>query len=177
MDTPFYKNGLKFECQRCSACCRHDPGYVYLSALDFIRLRSFLGLDFAEFFNKFIRMVDVGSGYAVSLKEKSNYDCIMWSPNGCSVYEARPVQCSTYPFWNSIIESAGSWAMEALECPGINKGELISQKTILEKVNKRRNDSLLIVSYDVNLESLDEDTLLGRERILANTPDPFETAQ
>ena len=24
---PFYKDGLHFECQRCSFCCGHSPGY------------------------------------------------------------------------------------------------------------------------------------------------------
>ena len=30
----FYKDGLKFECQRCSFCCGHSPGFVYLSQRD-----------------------------------------------------------------------------------------------------------------------------------------------
>ena len=34
----FYKNGLNFECQRCSFCCGHSPGYVYLSERDLLTL-------------------------------------------------------------------------------------------------------------------------------------------
>ena len=32
----FYENGLNFECQRCSFCCGHSPGFVYLSERDFL---------------------------------------------------------------------------------------------------------------------------------------------
>lgn len=61
----------------------------------------------------------------LSLQEKANYDCIFWK-NGCSVYEARPLQCRTFPFWLSMLESSQSWtaASETMGCPGMGKGEL-----------------------------------------------------
>ena len=34
----FYSDGLRFECTRCSRCCRHTPGYVFLSENDVERL-------------------------------------------------------------------------------------------------------------------------------------------
>ena len=34
MSEKFYKDGLNFECQRCSFCCGHSPGFVYLSQRD-----------------------------------------------------------------------------------------------------------------------------------------------
>ncbi|HUX21603.1 MAG TPA: YkgJ family cysteine cluster protein, partial [Spirochaetia bacterium] len=38
MYKPFYQDGLRFECTRCDACCRHEPGYVFLSQTDLRRL-------------------------------------------------------------------------------------------------------------------------------------------
>ncbi|MDR3247725.1 MAG: YkgJ family cysteine cluster protein, partial [Treponema sp.] len=31
---PFYANGLRFSCTRCSSCCRYESGYVFLSPED-----------------------------------------------------------------------------------------------------------------------------------------------
>lgn len=40
--------------------------------------------------------------------------CVFLEPDGkqCSIYEARPVQCRTYPFWPTIMESMQSWDSE-----------------------------------------------------------------
>ena len=45
----FYKNGLTFSCQRCSFCCGHSPGYVYLSRADLDRLCKGTGLSVKDF--------------------------------------------------------------------------------------------------------------------------------
>ena len=34
MSEPFYAEGLRFSCERCSACCRGEPGYVFLTKED-----------------------------------------------------------------------------------------------------------------------------------------------
>ena len=44
MEEPFYKDGLCFECQRCSGCCRFDSGYVFLSHEDLEKLAAKLSL-------------------------------------------------------------------------------------------------------------------------------------
>jgi Fe-S-cluster containining protein len=42
--------------------------------------------------------------------------------NGCTVYEARPVQCRTFPFWADMIGKKG-WTAEAREiCEGVGHG-------------------------------------------------------
>jgi Fe-S-cluster containining protein len=33
--------------------------------------------------------------------------------NHCQIYQARPIQCSTYPFWSDIMESEYNWNIEA----------------------------------------------------------------
>jgi Fe-S-cluster containining protein len=66
----------------------------------------------------------------ISLKEKENYDCIFLTENGCSVYEGRPRQCRTYPFWSSVVESKSSWEREGMSCPGIGKGKIHGKEEI-----------------------------------------------
>ena len=120
----FYENGLNFECQRCSFCCGHSPGFVYLSKRDLKSLCTFFKLSAKEFVEKYCRWADYYYGTKVlALIEKKNYDCILWE-NGCSAYPARPVQCSTYPFWSWMIKDKETWNECAKECPGMNKGKL-----------------------------------------------------
>ena len=68
----------------------------------------------------------------ISLKEKENYDCIFLSDTGCKVYDARPLQCRTYPFWKGIADSPESWKGEMKSCPGIGKGRCYSTKEVKE---------------------------------------------
>ena len=81
-------------------------------------------LSIADFVAKYCRWADYYYGTQVlALLEKKNYDCILWE-NGCSAYEARPIQCSTYPFWSWMIADEKTWNECAAECPGMNKGRV-----------------------------------------------------
>ena len=41
--------------------------------------------------------------------------CIFLDPVGkCGIYDVRPVQCSTYPFWPSLVESSEDWLEESV---------------------------------------------------------------
>ena len=89
----FFSSGLKFSCKRCSACCRYDSGFVYLSENDVEKLTLLLKINRNSFLSEFCRWVKDWKGEDVlSLKEKPNKDCILWEA-GCTVYDARPVQC------------------------------------------------------------------------------------
>ncbi len=132
----FYDEGLNFECQMCSYCCSVEPGYVFLSENDIERLSSFFSLDRETFMKQYCRLVDYGTHYLVSLTERKNYDCEFLSEKGCTVYDARPEQCRTYPFWRSIMESREKWDEEAQYCRGINRGRKISAEEIKERLRK-----------------------------------------
>jgi Predicted Fe-S-cluster oxidoreductase len=174
MSEPFYAEGLRFSCARCSSCCRGGPGYVFLSQADLRRLLGRLGLDFPKFFAAYCTLVDTGQGMALSLAERPNYDCILWSPSGCSVYEDRPVQCSTYPFWQPIINTPESWEDEASSCPGVGTGELRSRSYIEGCLYARREAGTIVLSYGVDPERCDEDTILGSAGLGPNTPHAIE---
>jgi len=124
MSNPFYAKGLQFECQQCSRCCRHEPGYVYLSENDLKRLSGFVEMEEDQFIELYCRNVNRGVGSLLSLKEKSNYDCIFWEHGRCKVYPARPFQCRSFPFWNTYLSTEEAWNNLAKTCPGINRGTL-----------------------------------------------------
>ncbi len=40
----------------------------------------------------------------------------------CGIYEARPLQCRTWPFWPENLDTKQAWAAETRKCPGMNTG-------------------------------------------------------
>jgi Fe-S-cluster containining protein len=128
----FYSDGLAFSCKRCSSCCRFDPGTVFLSVDDESALCRHLGMGAAEFEQVYCRWIPQDDGEQLSLKEKSNYDCIFWGEGGCTVYKARPLSCRTYPFWRSMLESDEIWKAVSASCPGAGQGEQRSAAYINE---------------------------------------------
>lgn len=142
------KKGLSFQCQGCNYCCSVEPGFVFLSQEDLDRLSDHFSLTQDSFIEKYCRKVDIGIGYRVSLIEKENYDCIFLSNKGCSCYNARPLQCKTYPFWPSIVESKEAWEKEGQLCPGIGKGEnKITKAKIEKKLEEMKNFRPIILNY------------------------------
>ena len=150
--SPFYAQGLCFSCTRCSACCRYESGYVFLSRKDVSLLGVALKMGYKEFTDTYCRWVpSENRAERLSLKEKSNCDCIFWvSDTGCSVYEARPLQCRAFPFWPSILRSKKIWEITAEDCPGIGRGTLHSSNSIEKWLALRQNDPIISRSIEVN---------------------------
>ncbi|MDR2702637.1 MAG: YkgJ family cysteine cluster protein [Spirochaetaceae bacterium] len=140
----FYADGLRFSCTRCSDCCRHEPGYVFLSESDLQLLAKELKIQYTNI-NKMIdaycRWVPVAEGQKLSLKEKANFDCIFWQ-GGCTVYQSRPLQCRTFPFWETALRSPEAW--KALSCPGAGRGELRSLEYIEDCLERRKAEPVMV---------------------------------
>ena len=111
-----------------------------LSHTDIERLSSHLSLDPREFLQQYCRPVERSQGVCISLIEKPNYDCIFWD-NGCTVYPARPFQCSSYPFWGSIVADESSWSREQQSCPGVGNGVRHSPEHIRALLEQRSRES------------------------------------
>lgn len=130
------KKGLAFQCQQCSYCCRFEPGFVFLTSTDIKKLASYFKISTKAYIDNHCRKVHGVGGTQISLKEKKNHDCQYWD-QGCTVYPARPVQCISYPFWSSILESEERWKKESEFCPGIGKGPLLAEGEILKRLKLR----------------------------------------
>jgi uncharacterized protein len=140
----FYDEGLRFECTRCSRCCRHEPGYVFLSAVDLQRLAQYLQMTENEVVDRYCRIVDVLGVRRISLREHDNYDCIFWAPGKeCTVYEGRPLQCRAFPFWPANLGRLSDWQQAARRCPGIGRGALHSRRTIEKWLRRREQEPFL----------------------------------
>lgn len=115
--TPWFKDGLRFKCTGCGGCCTGSPGYVYLSEFDISVLANHFQITKEEFTQKYTRFVD---GRYALLERPINYDCILLDGTKCTAYEARPIQCKTFPWWIANIETPQDWEMAAARCEGIN---------------------------------------------------------
>lgn len=124
---PWYKDGLRFECQRCGSCCRGEPGVVWVNWQEIKAISEFLGISQEVFMKRYLRNVYE----RLSLQEYANGDCIMYD-RGCTIYEVRPCQCRTFPFWTQNLEAQEEWENLKLQCPGIDKGKLHN----LEEIRK-----------------------------------------
>ena len=116
----WYAKGLSFECTQCGHCCSGSPGYVWLTIEDMERMAEHMGLGFDDFTRTHVRRV--GSRY--SLVEKANYDCVFLTRDergraGCRMYEVRPMQCRTWPFWDDNLKSPAAWERAEGNCPGM----------------------------------------------------------
>ena len=124
----WYRNGLRFECARSGRCCSGEPGTISVRESDIAVLSSYLGMPRAEFCEIYIRVLRDGTA---SLREKFNGDCIFFENESvCTIYDHRPRQCRTWPFWQSVIRSPENWEKEANRCPGMNRGPLHSPEFI-----------------------------------------------
>ena len=123
----FWKDGIRFECQGTGRCCtsRGSYGYVYLTLEDRKRLATHLNLSTQAFTRRYCSK----AGGHYHLKDFRD-DCQFLEGKGCSVYEARPAQCRTWPFWPENM-NAKSWAREVVSfCPGVGKGKLYLESEI-----------------------------------------------
>lgn len=125
----FYEQGLRFECQGSGKCCTShgEFGFVFLTKEDRTRFAKHLSLSLSDFQKKYCDQ----TSEIWHLKEiKSQPDCIFLKDKRCSVYEARPNQCRTWPFWPEVM-NAKAWKSEVQSfCPGVGKGKVWSKAEI-----------------------------------------------
>jgi uncharacterized protein len=140
---PWYSDGLRFSCTQCGNCCTGGPGYVWISDVEIDRFAAYLKMDRVAFLKKHCRLING----RVSLKERRNhrdeYDCVFLeeieiaNPDGtkrskrvCTVYDVRPLQCRTWPFWDGLLATPKAWAHAAKGCPGMNVGKSYAREQI-----------------------------------------------
>lgn len=122
---PWYADGLRFKCTACGDCCTGAPGFVWVNQEEICALAVAVGLpDADEFERMYVRKI----GMRKSLREYPNGDCVFFDGQlrRCTVYEARPRQCRTWPFWNSNLRTPELWEETCRICPGSGKGRLYS---------------------------------------------------
>jgi Fe-S-cluster containining protein len=135
---PWWSEGLRFSCLRCGGCCGVEPGVVNFTEAEEQAMSGALGISVFTF-----RSLYVWRKYGeTSLRERANYDCVFLErdPFKCGIYDARPLQCRTFPFWPEILKDRLLWEKYAVSCPGMNQGvfhDSTDIKSILSQGAKR----------------------------------------
>lgn len=122
-DGRWYAGGLRFRCTQCGNCCSGAPGYVFLTREEIRRIAAFLGRSDGTLSARHLRRV--GRRYSLTEDRRSGDCCFLKHENGkrvCSIYPVRPLQCRTWPFWDSNLESLQAWEEASETCPGMNRG-------------------------------------------------------
>ena len=112
---PWYESGLQFSCTSCGKCCKVD-GDIWLSPSEVDTIQAHLGIKTVDEFKRQYGRAEVSDGKDswVCLKRNEG-SCVFLNPLGqCGIYDVRPVQCSTYPFWPSLLASKEDWEDEAV---------------------------------------------------------------
>lgn len=111
-------------CESCGGkCCVGESGYVFLSIAEMEQIAKSLDLSLEVFAKQYVRKI----GYRFSLIEKPYNDsgreslaCVFFDVEKkcCGIYDKRPKQCRSYPFWEAH-KSLDSLAQLKSECKGI----------------------------------------------------------
>ncbi len=129
------ERGLRFGCTMCGNCCSGPEGYVLFTEAEAEGIARRLGVTVEEFVAGYTKDSPAGR----SLRETPSafgLDCVFLDRRTvpgkaiCSIYEDRPAQCRTWPFWTSNLRSREHWNRAKRTCPGIDRGKLIPPEQI-----------------------------------------------
>ena len=109
----------ELKCKECEGnCCIGESGYIWITNYEITFLADHLGISQKETIDKYL----FKARYKYSIKEKqlpeNNYACVFFDldKKQCSIYDARPKQCRTFPFWDYFKEKLDEVKQE---CPAI----------------------------------------------------------
>jgi len=129
---------VQFECvKNCSACCELSGGFVFLSADEAISIAKYLELDQ----DLFLKWFTIEAEDQFVLRDGENEHCVFLEDGICLIYEVRPKQCRTYPFWPENMKTKAHWNLTKKMCPGIGQGRLFSKEEIAAILNGKDLDS------------------------------------
>ena len=131
---PWYKDGLNFTCSQCGDCCTGAPGVVWVTDEELQEIAGHLGKSIEEIRLFHTRLVRG----RVSLTEYQNGDCTFFDAEKrhCKVYPVRPIQCQTWPFWQSNVASEQKWGQVCEDCPGAGQGTFFSLEQVEERASR-----------------------------------------
>ena len=117
--TPWYSSGLYFNCTGCGACCT-GSGRVWLSEQEIVVMAQGLEMKVDSFVEEHIERIE---GRWAIKENPQNGDCHFLKDGKCRVYQVRPRQCRTFPWWPSTLKNQQTWAEAKRVCEGIEADE------------------------------------------------------
>lgn len=134
----WWREGVRFQCQGSGQCCTShgEFGYVFLTLEDRRRMAKALKMRTGEFTKKHCQK---SGGIWHLIEEPGKPDCRFLQGKRCGIYEGRPTQCRTWPFWPEVME-AKAWKKDVVDfCPGVGKGKFYSGEEIEKILAEQKN--------------------------------------
>lgn len=91
-------------------------GYVYLNSKEVKALAVFLGMEEKQFKKQHTDWMPL---IGHTLKTPRTGGCIFLKNGKCGVYDARPSQCRSFPYWKDIMKESAELERAAGYCKGI----------------------------------------------------------
>jgi Fe-S-cluster containining protein len=109
----------EYRCATCEGnCCIGESGYIWVSPTEMVEMAEHLNQELSEFKKQSLDKI----GYKYSIKElqisDNSFACKFFdlSKKQCSIYEVRPSQCRTFPFWEYFKTNSEELRQE---CPAV----------------------------------------------------------
>ncbi len=137
----WWKDGLPFACTQCGKCChaRGDVAHVYVNYAERRALADYLQIDLATFNRRFTRQQEDGH----RLLRFRDGHCVFLHGATCSVHEAKPVQCRTWPFWQELLETKTAYQQQVLDfCPGSQAREPVVDAAEIQRQMEETEEAL-----------------------------------
>lgn len=119
----WFGEGLRFSCTQCGNCCVGDPGAVWVTQEEERSIAHKLKLSLRTFRSQYIKKVE-GEPSLVEVPSARGQHCVFLQEGskGCSIYQVRPKQCRTWPFWPENLRTFREWIDASKHCPGMAQG-------------------------------------------------------
>src|SRR5690606_11919538 len=93
-------------------------------------LADLLGLPLEAFLDGYTHETSAGRSLNEVRTPEGKHDCVVleWDAQGrglCAVYERRPLQCRTFPWWPENLRSEAAWKRVAKGCEGVGRGNIV----------------------------------------------------
>jgi len=141
---------VRFECTLCGACCTGPSGFILFNRQEGERIATRLGISYAEFHSRYTHDTPAGRSFREIQFSKPDgsvqHDCIFLDRTSvpdklvCSLYEDRPTQCRTFPFWPEHMGSPRSWRLLGKSCEGVGSGNFVPASEIrIQRAEQERS--------------------------------------
>lgn len=112
------KSSYSFNCTRCGHCCK-DEGYVFFTEREVFLASRALGMKKEDFIASYLKKEMFMDEYFHYVKKNSA--CVFLVDNLCTIQDAKPKQCSTFPYWDEYMDENRNISNEKFnrKCPGM----------------------------------------------------------
>jgi Fe-S-cluster containining protein len=121
-----YPNAVRFHCIKCGICCgdtKEKNRHILLLRTEAEQIaKKTLQPVF-----KFAVKIKDKAPYSYEMKKRENGKCVFLEKDRCTIYSLRPLICRFYPFELKVLHNQKYTFLYTEECPGINKGRLLSE--------------------------------------------------